>query len=164
MIDWLYKTGNFNSGHLTSALMVEGYYDNYNFSAEKLKTFPSYSQNRKDCMVQNGTKCRWEFSFTPSIGFLGNPDELLSRHLWLAILIFRLILTGRIGLRVSFDEYLLSGKNQPTGEKVGFLSKNRHFWGHFSQQLQVRFRWSLYLHWAYYLNFDLNLVSALYCH
>ena len=58
--------------------MVEGYYDNYNFSAEKLKTFPSYSQNRKDCMVQNGTKCRWEFSFTPSIGFLGNPDELLT--------------------------------------------------------------------------------------
>ena len=58
--------------------MVEGYYDNYNFSAEKLKTFPSYSQNRKDCMVQNGTKCRWEFSFTPSIGFLGKPDELLT--------------------------------------------------------------------------------------
>ena len=23
-------------------------------------------------------KCRWEFAFTPSIGFLGNPDELLT--------------------------------------------------------------------------------------
>ena len=79
LIDWLYKTGNFNAGHLTSALMVEGYYDNYNFSADKLSQYSSYIQNRKDSMVKlSSGKCRWEFAFTPSIGFLGNPDELLT--------------------------------------------------------------------------------------
>ena len=78
LIDWLYKTGNFNAGHVTSALMSEGYYDSYNFTAEKLNQNSSYLSNRRDAMVMNGDKCRWEFSFTPSIGFLGNPDELLT--------------------------------------------------------------------------------------
>ena len=58
--------------------MVEGHYDNYNFTAEKLNLNSTYLANRKDCMVMNGDKCRWEFAFTPSIGFLGNPDELLT--------------------------------------------------------------------------------------
>ena len=78
LIDWLYKTGNFNANHVTSALMVEGYYDNYNFTADQLNTYSTYLTNRKDAMVMNGDKCRWEFAFTPSIGFLGNPDELLT--------------------------------------------------------------------------------------
>ena len=58
--------------------MTEGYYDNYSFTATQLSESSAYMQNRKDCMVRNGNKCRWEFSFTPSIGFLGNPDELLT--------------------------------------------------------------------------------------
>ena len=58
--------------------MVEGYYDNYNFTADQLNQYSSYLTNRKDSMVMNGDKCRWEFAFTPSVGFLGNPDELLT--------------------------------------------------------------------------------------
>ena len=58
--------------------MVEGYYDNYNFGADKLVTLSDYIENRKDCSVKNNGKTRWEFAFTPSVGFLGNNDELIS--------------------------------------------------------------------------------------
>ena len=76
--DWLYKIGNFDSYHLTSAFMVEGYYDNYNFGSDKLVKLSDYVENRTDCSVKNNGKTRWEFAFTPTVGFLGNNDELLS--------------------------------------------------------------------------------------
>ena len=63
--------------HLTSAFNIEGYFDNYNFTSEKLSSNSSYLLNRTDCSVKNGSKNRWEFAFSPNVGFLGNPEPLI---------------------------------------------------------------------------------------
>ena len=64
---------------MTSAFNVEGYYDAYNFDAETLNASESFSKNRYFSAINiGGGKKRWEFSFSPNFGFLGNPDELLN--------------------------------------------------------------------------------------
>ena len=65
---------------MTSAFNVEGYYDGYNFDAETLNASTSFKQNRLYSAIKiDGGKHRWEFSFSPNFGFLGNPDELLNQ-------------------------------------------------------------------------------------
>ena len=65
---------------MTSAFNVEGYYDAYNFDAETLNASDSFRQNRLYSAIKiDGGKKRWEFSFSPNFGFLGNPDELLNQ-------------------------------------------------------------------------------------
>ena len=63
--------------HLSSAFNIEGYFDNYNFTSENLSKNASYLTNRKDCCVKVNGKNRWEFAFSPNVGFLGNAEPLI---------------------------------------------------------------------------------------
>ena len=57
--------------------MTEGYFDLYNFTSQKLNQNNSYKINRLDGAVKVGDKYRWEFAFSPNVGFLGNPEPLI---------------------------------------------------------------------------------------
>ena len=75
--DWLYKRGNFSNGHVSTAFNIEGYFDNYNFTSERMNANTSYITNRRDCAQKIDNKYRWEFAFCPTNGFLGNPEPLI---------------------------------------------------------------------------------------
>ena len=63
---------------IQSGFLTEGYFDNFNFDAERLK---SESFNLKTRRLwgrhQVGNKTRFEFAFSPNTGFLASPDLLL---------------------------------------------------------------------------------------
>ena len=62
---------------MTSAYNIEGYFDNYNFTSANLLQYDAYKSNRETACVKHGDKQRWEFAFSPNIGFLGNPEPLI---------------------------------------------------------------------------------------
>ena len=70
------KYGNFNLGTVKSVFNCEGYFDGYNFDASSLSTSANFLTFRKSCAIKTGKINRWEFSFTPTSGFLGNPEPL----------------------------------------------------------------------------------------
>ena len=57
--------------------MIEGYYDNYQFTSTELTKATDYQNNRTSCAVKVGDTNRWEFVFCPNVGFLGSPDPLI---------------------------------------------------------------------------------------
>ena len=61
-----------------TGFMTEGYFDHYNADDTELMAEPSVIERRNYLYHQSGTKRRYEFAYTPSMGFLGSPLPLLN--------------------------------------------------------------------------------------
>ena len=57
--------------------MIEGYFDQWQFTSDGMIKATDYQDNRRECAVKIGDKYRWEFVFSPNVGFLGNPEPLI---------------------------------------------------------------------------------------
>ena len=78
LTDYIYKIANFDSRMVESGFVAEGYFDHYNADASELLTVEQVIQRRNYLYHEEGTKRRYEFAFTPSMGFLGSPEPLLN--------------------------------------------------------------------------------------
>ena len=78
LTDYIYKIANFDSRMVESGFVAEGYFDHYNGDASELLTVEQVIQRRNYLYHEEGTKRRYEFAFTPSMGFLGSPEPLLN--------------------------------------------------------------------------------------
>ena len=78
LTDYIYKTTNYDSKMTETGFMIEGYFDHYNADDTELMAEPSLIERRSYLYHQSGTKRRYEFAYTPSMGFLGSPLPLLN--------------------------------------------------------------------------------------
>ena len=63
---------------LESAFITEGYFDHYNADDTELIAESSLIARRNYLYHQSGTTRRYEFAYTPTMGFLGSPEPLLN--------------------------------------------------------------------------------------
>ena len=76
--DYIYKLANFDNAMLQSGFTTEGYFDNFNMNADKLKEeIFNIKKRRKWGRHEQGQTIRYEFAFSPNAGFLASPDLLL---------------------------------------------------------------------------------------
>ena len=73
----MYKLANFDTAMQQTGFVTEGYFDNFNMNADKLKTEQFNLKNRRRYnRAEQGTTTRYEFAFSPNSGFLVCPDHL----------------------------------------------------------------------------------------
>ena len=63
---------------LESGFITEGYFDHYNADDTELLEASQVIERRNYLFHTEGTKRRYEFAYTPSMGFLGSPEPLLN--------------------------------------------------------------------------------------
>ena len=63
---------------LESGFITEGYFDHYNADDTELLEASQVIERRNYLFHEEGTKRRYEFAYTPSMGFLGSPEPLLN--------------------------------------------------------------------------------------
>ena len=63
---------------LESGFITEGYFDHYNADSSELIAEERIIVRRNYLSHESGTKRRYEFAYTPTMGFLGSPDPLLN--------------------------------------------------------------------------------------
>ena len=78
MTDYIYKVSNFDSKMMESGFIPEGYFDHYNADDTELLAESRVIERRNYLYHEEGTKRRYEFAFTPVMGFLGSPEPLLN--------------------------------------------------------------------------------------
>ena len=61
-----------------SGFIAEGYFDHYNADDSELVAESQVIMRRNYLYHEEGTKRRYEFAYTPAIGFLGSPEPLLN--------------------------------------------------------------------------------------
>lgn len=61
-----------------SGFIAEGYFDHYNADDTELVAESQVIMRRNYLYHEEGTKRRYEFAYTPAIGFLGSPEPLLN--------------------------------------------------------------------------------------
>ena len=61
-----------------SGFIPEGYFDHYNADDTELLEASQVIERRNYLYHEEGTKRRYEFAFTPVMGFLGSPEPLLN--------------------------------------------------------------------------------------
>ena len=61
-----------------SGFIAEGYFDHYNADDSELVAESQVIMRRNYLYHEEGTKRRYEFAYTPAIGFLGSPESLLN--------------------------------------------------------------------------------------
>ena len=78
MTDYIYKVTNFDSKMVESGFIPEGYFDHYNADDTELLEASQVIERRNYLYPEEGNKRRYEFAFTPVMGFLGSPEPLLN--------------------------------------------------------------------------------------
>ena len=78
LTDYIYKVANFDSRMVESGFIPEGYFDHYNADASELLSQEIVIKRRNYLYHEEGTKRRYEFAFTPAMGFLASPEPLLN--------------------------------------------------------------------------------------
>ena len=78
MTDYIYKVTNFDSKMVESGFIPEGYFDHYNADDTELLDASQVIERRNYLYHEEGNKRRYEFAFTPVMGFLGSPEPLLN--------------------------------------------------------------------------------------
>ena len=63
---------------MKTGFITEGYFDHYNADASELLADSHVIERRNYLYHESGTKRRYEFAFTPTMGFLGSPEPLLN--------------------------------------------------------------------------------------
>ena len=63
---------------MKTGFITEGYFDHYNADATELLADSHVIERRNYLYHESGTKRRYEFAFTPTMGFLGSPEPLLN--------------------------------------------------------------------------------------
>ena len=79
LTDYIYKVGNFNSSMISSAFHPEGYFDWFNSDKSELSGQGGANtvKRRQFGVHEHGNVRRYEFIFSPNIGFLASPDLLM---------------------------------------------------------------------------------------
>ena len=62
---------------IQSGFLTEGYFDCFNFDADKLKSQSQTITRRQWGREESDNITRYEFAFSPNTGFLASPDLLL---------------------------------------------------------------------------------------
>ena len=78
LTDYIYKVANFDSRMVESGFIPEGYFDHFNADASELVSEELVIKRRNYLYHEEGTKRRYEFAFTPAMGFLASPEPLLN--------------------------------------------------------------------------------------
>ena len=78
MVDYIYKTANFDSNLLQTAYNCEGYFDQLNLNKTELASVADtvVLKRKAGCSTKSGVD-RYEFVITPNFGFLASPEPLL---------------------------------------------------------------------------------------
>lgn len=63
---------------LESGFITEGYFDHFNADKDELNQMESIIKRRNYLFHEEGDVRRYEFAYTPTMGFLGSPDPLLN--------------------------------------------------------------------------------------
>ena len=79
LTDYLYKYGNFDASAVKTTYVIEGYFDNMNFTAKNLDASTSMKNTRTETSYHDLSKKTrtWEFIICPTFGFLGSPEPLM---------------------------------------------------------------------------------------